>query len=63
MPEEIIILSDDDSVDEPTVKKRKLEEANGPSEYMIIDKYLHFCKCLELTVNLYIFFSVKAIGD
>ena len=35
MPEEIIILSDDDSVDEPTVKKRKLEEANGPSEYMI----------------------------
>ena len=35
MPEEIIILSDDDSVDEPTVKKRKIEEANGPSEYLL----------------------------
>ena len=58
MPEEIIILSDDDSVDEPTVKKRKIEESNGPSEY-IHTKYLHFCKWLELTVTLNIFLASK----
>ena len=42
MPEEIIILSDDDSVDEPTIKKRKIEEANGASEYM--QNFEHFFK-------------------
>ena len=62
MPEEIIILSDDDSVDEPTVKKRKIEETNGSSEYYILN-FSHFVKDHELVVNLYICFSFQAIGD
>ena len=57
MPEEIIILSDDDSVNEPTIKKRKTEETNGSSEYIL--NFQHFCQYPELAVNLFIFLASK----